>query len=212
MEKNRQIKMLFIVALVLSVTAMTLGFAAFSTTLNVSSSASVTPNSDDFKVRFTGIDGDNKLIITSSTVEATEGVISEDGQSISGISINFTKPGDYVIYKAYIDNVGEYDAYFYDVRSAERIEDRCVPIDDVDLDMLNAACSNIGYQFSFQSDDGTYAYNNDLSLNENYYLKKGSRHVMLIRYIYLPSAGYVDGAFKMNFVDSYLDYGTVPKS
>ena len=29
---------------------MTVGFAAFSTTLNISSSATVTPNSEDFKI------------------------------------------------------------------------------------------------------------------------------------------------------------------
>ena len=50
MEHNRKIKILSIVALVLAISAMTLGFAAFSTTLNISSSASVTPNSGDFSV------------------------------------------------------------------------------------------------------------------------------------------------------------------
>ena len=50
MEKTRQIKILSIVALVVAIAGMTLGFAAFSTTLSISSSATVTPNSDDFKV------------------------------------------------------------------------------------------------------------------------------------------------------------------
>ncbi|MBQ3511969.1 MAG: hypothetical protein IJA30_06735 [Bacilli bacterium] len=49
MEKERQIKLLSIIALVVAITGMTLGFAAFSTTLNISSSATVTPNSEDFK-------------------------------------------------------------------------------------------------------------------------------------------------------------------
>ena len=52
MEKERHIKILSIIALVLAIAGMSLGFAAFSTTLNISSSASVTPNSDNFNIIF----------------------------------------------------------------------------------------------------------------------------------------------------------------
>ena len=55
MEKNRQIKILSIVALVLAIAGMSLGFAAFSSTLTISSSATVTPNSNDFKVVVYGL-------------------------------------------------------------------------------------------------------------------------------------------------------------
>ena len=56
MEKQRQIKLLSIVALVIAIAGMTLGFAAFSTTLNISSSATVTPNSEDFKIVAYGLE------------------------------------------------------------------------------------------------------------------------------------------------------------
>ena len=52
MEKNRKFKILSIVLLVMAIAGMTLGFAAFSTTLSISSSASVTPNRDSFGVKF----------------------------------------------------------------------------------------------------------------------------------------------------------------
>ena len=58
MEKTRQIKLLSIVLLVIAITGMTLGFAAFSTTLSISSSATVTPNSEDFKVVMLGSETD----------------------------------------------------------------------------------------------------------------------------------------------------------
>lgn len=54
MERDRKIRMLSIVALVLAITGMSLGFAAFSSTLTISSSATVTPNSDDFKIKVYG--------------------------------------------------------------------------------------------------------------------------------------------------------------
>ena len=56
MEKERQVKLLSIIALVVAITGMTLGFAAFSTTLNISSSATVTPNSSDFKINVYGFE------------------------------------------------------------------------------------------------------------------------------------------------------------
>lgn len=55
MEKQRQMKLLSIVALVVAIIGMTLGFAAFSTTLSISSSATVTPNSEDFKISLYGM-------------------------------------------------------------------------------------------------------------------------------------------------------------
>lgn len=58
MEKDRRIKILSIVALVLAITGMSLGFAAFTSTLTISSSATVTPNSDDFKIVAYGIPTD----------------------------------------------------------------------------------------------------------------------------------------------------------
>ena len=214
---KRKTKIITIVALVIAIVGMSLGFAAFSATLNISSSATVNPNSEDFKIKLTGINGDNKLAVveTNITGEIEDGIISDDGQSISGINVPFTKPGDYVIYEAYIDNVGEYDAYFYGIE-VEMIEGvnavkKCTPIDDVNMDLLNAVCPNIGFQHYFESDDGTLAYKNGV-LNEDYILKKGTRHTMLIRYMYLANAEYVDGSFNVEFGDTSLSYGTTPKN
>ena len=56
MEKVRQVKVLSIFALVLAILGMSLGFATFSSTLNISSSATVSPNSEDFKMRIYGFE------------------------------------------------------------------------------------------------------------------------------------------------------------
>ena len=54
MEKSRQIKVLSITSLVVAIFVTAIGFAAFSTTLNISSSAIVSANSDDFKIKIFG--------------------------------------------------------------------------------------------------------------------------------------------------------------
>ena len=55
MRKNQKQKIMAIVALCISVVGLTLGFAAFSNTLTISSSATVTPDSKDFKLVVYGV-------------------------------------------------------------------------------------------------------------------------------------------------------------
>ena len=74
MKNSRQTKLLVIIALVLALTGMSLGFAAFSSTLSISSSASVTPNSSDFKIKIYGYSEtttDNIFNINAYTSETT---------------------------------------------------------------------------------------------------------------------------------------------
>ena len=52
MRIYRKAQMLTIVALVIVIVTLGVGFAAFSSTLNISSSTNVNPNSSDFKIAF----------------------------------------------------------------------------------------------------------------------------------------------------------------
>lgn len=130
MEKQRQIKILSIVALVLAISAMTLGFAAFSTTLSISSSATVTPSSEDFKIKMYGFKSQTALssfyssyvmqdsylsetivLASGSTDGHDNGRINNTTHTINGLNANFTEPGEFVYYHVIIRNEGKYDAY-----------------------------------------------------------------------------------------------------
>lgn len=52
MERDRKQKFIVMIALMVAIASMSLGFAAFSTTLNISSSATVSPDSSNFNVIF----------------------------------------------------------------------------------------------------------------------------------------------------------------
>ena len=56
MKQNKQSKLVAILALCVSVVGLTLGFAAFSNTLTISSSATVKPDQKDFKIVAYGIE------------------------------------------------------------------------------------------------------------------------------------------------------------
>ncbi len=107
---NRDSKLIAIVALVVAVVGLGIGFAAFTTNLTISSSAKVTPSQSAFKVKFKA----NTLSCathTGSGSAASSGTIGTDGLSISGISVTLTKPGDSVTCTATITAEGDYDAY-----------------------------------------------------------------------------------------------------
>ena len=135
MRKDKKLRVVAIIALTISVVVLTLGFAAFSNTLTISSSAIVSPNSSDFKIRAYGIEfptdtsDDVVLNIDSYTSEKIsvptlisysssenfilEGTnagisINDNDFTISNMSATFSEPGHRVDYYFAIKNEGEY--------------------------------------------------------------------------------------------------------
>lgn len=133
MEKERRSKLLVIVALALTTMALTVGFAAFSTTLNISSNATVTPNEEDFKIVVYGLkdrEAVNKFyenntfdesdlsttiatpyISNDNEVTAEDAIIVNSTHTISNLSVGLTNPTNEVAYVTIIKNEGKYDAY-----------------------------------------------------------------------------------------------------
>lgn len=136
MEKGRQVKILSILALIIAVLGMTLGFAAFSTTLSIASSADVTPSSEDFKLKIYGfrtyddfsafrseyesgilheevLSEDVSIGFTGSNAIAELATIDNTDLSISNMKISFEYPNsEKSYYYFYIKNVGKYRVYF----------------------------------------------------------------------------------------------------
>ena len=132
MNKTRQIKILSIIALVLAITGMTLGFAAFATTLSISSSATVTPSSEDFKINIYGVKDQQSLneflnnnyqfedVYLSSTngvalannADSVVATINNSTHTISGLKALFDNKSGDVSYIFVIKNEAKYDAFF----------------------------------------------------------------------------------------------------
>ena len=127
--KNKQ--GLTIAALIIAIVGLSIGFAAFSNTLNISSSASVNPDASSLKVVFAKdyftdqkttlnqLDTTAVVPTTAGTgVTATNGVINNDGQdgpTLTGLSAAFTAPGQSVTYNLYVVNAGQLKAYLTDI-------------------------------------------------------------------------------------------------
>ena len=124
MENKRKSQIAIIAVLAVAVVALGVGFAAFSTALTITSSATVTPDSSTFQVVFAN---SSDVITTGTTIspalnpnnvnDFTAGTATIDNDTnqrapiLSGLQANFTAPGQTVTYTLKVKNTGEYDAY-----------------------------------------------------------------------------------------------------
>ena len=140
MKQNKQSRIVAILALCVSIVGLTLGFAAFSNTLTISSSATVKPDQKEFLLKaygvedtsisddfyFSGLYAEAESYTSNSVSKAfvSEGISAEDAIisssftdsgsnkiTISNLKANMKNPGDHVEYYFMIKNEGKYDAY-----------------------------------------------------------------------------------------------------
>ncbi len=104
MEKERKIKVLSLVALIVAVLGLTVAFAALSQTLTINGTASVNAASWDvhFENLTTETKGDAKIL--------SEPTIKENSTTIEEFKITLTKPGDSVTLNYDVANNGTIDA------------------------------------------------------------------------------------------------------
>ena len=147
MPTQKSLKILSIIALVLAISAMSLGFAAFSTSLKLSSSAMVTPDDATFSVKFST--NKDELVVDdvvpseiSSGLTASNGVIdNSEAPTLKNLSVEFTVPGQYVEYTFYARNEGEYIAYLNNVYFDG--QKKCSADGGVDKTLVDSACDSI---------------------------------------------------------------------
>ena len=209
--KNRSRKKLIIFMLMSSIASLSIGFAAFSTTLNISSSASVNPNSDNFKVKFST--NQNSLVVGAVTPSSnSNGLTVLNGSinnttnpTLTNLSVTFTKPGQSVAYRVYAINVGEYTAYLNNVIFSG--EKTCTPGEGASTSLVQSACNSIKIDVSvenslFEEDTPSgYIFSNPL--------EPGASEEIIISFQYESNGAYVDGPFSIKFPDITLIYSTV---
>lgn len=220
MEKHRQVKIVSIIALVIAIVGMSLGFAAFSTTLNISSSANVSPDSGDFNVRFcndyhfVGCEDEAALFWVEPSSElngATGNVGTMSYKSIRNFDVNFTEPTQSVTYTFYVQNVGEYDAYLKDVSytalsngTYKMCSATTTDSTKADDSLVQAACDGIKTTISI----GGTMYEAG-SIISGHVLSKGATEEVQIKIEYLEGSAIADGPFKVQFSDFSFNYSTV---
>lgn len=215
MEKSRTSKIIAVVALVVAVLGLSLGFAAFSNTLTISSSAYVSPSSENFKVSFstsaTAVGATGSLTGTP-TGTATAGTATLSGTTISGIKGNFKTPGDTVKYTFYVHNTGEYDAFLNSIThenvTGQNAPKVCTAVntENTTAALVSAACEDITLSVKVGTDN---AVAGSVASISGHQLSKLTYEPVVVTITYASDGDRADGDFNIAFGDIKLIYATV---
>ena len=215
MERNRGSKIIAVAALVVAVFGLTLGFAAFSNTLTISSSAYVSPSSENFKIGFSTSSSNASATGTltgTPTGAATAGSATLAGTTISGIKANLTTPGESVSYTFYVHNTGEYDAFLNSITfenvAGEASPKVCTAVDPTKTtaSLVSAACEDISVSVKVGNDA---AVAGSVASISNHSLLKTKYETVVVTIAYATNGDRADGDFNVSFGDLKLVYGTV---
>ena len=165
MEKERRIKTLSLVALIVAVLGLTIAFAALSQTLTINGTASI--NSATWDIHF-------ENLARNTNGDATiNGEPTLNATTISGINVTLTKPNDSVIFLVDIVNDGTIDAK---VESIE-VSELCTlssPVESCDWDNdgevtetdIQKVNDNLTFVAGYNDDSTSIKVNDTLNIGE----------------------------------------------
>lgn len=220
MEKDRSSKIIAIVALLIGIVGLSVGFAAFSNSLIIQSSLNVKPDASTFNVDFSSnqeeLETDDIVPTHTGGVETyTNGKINNSGNpTISGLGATFTEPGQSVTYTFYAYNAGEYNAFlksiiFGNANGSSSSYKLCTATtDQTTATYVASACNDISLKVTVNGVTATDASVPTVS-NHKLDMKKGEQVTVTIEYKKVSGQQRADGDFKVEFGDITLSYSSV---
>lgn len=221
MEKDKRTHVVALAALLIAVLGLSLGFAAFTTTLTIKSSADVAPNSDTFNIEFSKDDTDptdpNEDPIvpvvepdgSGATADNAEIDNSGDNPILKGLHATFTEPGQKATYSLYVTNPGEYAAYLksiiYENVSGKSDSKICTAGTGATNTLVQAACTGISVKVSVGSINATGSMPNITGHN----LPKAGSEPVIVTIEYASGSDRADGPFHVDFGDIVLTYSSI---
>ena len=206
--RNRNKKLIILIALVAVVT-VSVGFAAFSSSLLIKSSLSVNPNASDFGVVFST---SSSSVATSAvtptknptTITATNATIDNSTiPTISNISGTFTAPGQSATYSFYAYNKGEYLAY---LNSITFVSDKvCTAGEGTNQTLVDAACEDIKITVSIGNVEASATKQNITGET----IQAGKAKQVTVKLEYISNGDVADGPFTVEFGDISMFFATV---
>ena len=239
MKKEKSEKILIIVSLLVAIITLGVGFAAFSNTLTISSSATVTPNKDDFKMKVYGLEtdvniwdyaftsmGDDSLFTSSTSAKPfldspeigsvmpkdyTIASIDNDKLTIGNIAVTFSEPNQSISYPLVIRNEGKYDAYL-NTDAIKEYVDGVLPskcVADEGTTVELVDAACQGIKFSVIIVDSAGETSILTEDVSSWKIDKGDYVVAFVSIAYFNNSARADGPFNVEFADVKLDFSTV---
>ena len=212
MSDNKSYKIIAVVALLLGVVGVTLGYAAFSSTLKISSSAEVKPDPNTFNVDFSSSSSEvlanditPSLNKTVTGFSATDATINNTGDPIiSNLKATFTEPGQTATYSFYAYNAGEYIAYLNSVVFSGT--KTCTAKEGTTQALVDSACNGITLSVKVGSESLTTT---SIASISGHSLGIDASEQIVVTISYAPDSALADGDFDVALPDITLTYDSV---
>lgn len=208
MNNDRRNKLIILSVLIGAILVVSIGYAAFSNNINISTNAGVTPNPSDFKVVFSNsinsIDETNVVpTLTPNTLQAVPGRIDNLlSPTMEDISVTFTEPGQKAVYNFYVYNAGNYTAYLNSINF--RGNKTCTAGTGASASLVNSACDDIVMTLTV----GGITTNTTRTDITGETLLAGQGKAVTLTIEYLSNGDRADGPFSVEFQDVSLYYVT----
>lgn len=207
MKKEIDFKYALLLIIVAVICFMGVGFAAFTNTLTIKSSAEVTADENNFKVLFSSNSTSNSTTAITptknpTTLTANSATVSD--LTLSNLGATFTQPGQSVTYTAYVRNTGVYDAYLKSVSVGPKT---CTAKTGTTETLVTQACNGISVSVKIGNDTALTQSNSSISGHK---LEKSTYETVVVTFEYKTGSAYADGDFSVVFGDITLDYSTAP--
>ncbi len=229
MEKDRSSKIMAVLAMLIAIVGLSLGFAAFTRTLTIESKATVNTDSTTFSVKLSNsensLDESEVTPTTSPSISGPQGSAATienggDTPTISNLKATFTNPGQEVVYTFYAVNDGQFDAYLKEITfgnaSMEGGTVECTAEDTTSADMVAEACKGIKMTVTVDSApvaSTTIENNSPQPTISGFSIAKSadkgltlSSHKVEVKLAYLAESAVADGKFSVKFGNVSLKY------
>lgn len=216
MEKNRSGQFIALLALIVAIVGVSVGFAAFSSALRIQSSANVKPDQNTLNVDFsssaTAVETNAiKPTTTPTTVVATDATIDNSADPvIRNLSATFKEPGQKAVYTFYAYNAGELEAFLksivYENVSSKNSNKVCTAGEGTTDALVQKACEGISLKVKVGTDAET---SSGIASISNHSLGKAKSEEITVTLEYASDATRADGDFTVSFGDVTLNYSSV---
>ena len=205
MKKDGNLKTITLLALIVAVIGLGVGFAAFTRTLTISSSATVSPDLDTFKVGFSssGTALQQGSVVADGTY-ANGGTFTAGATELTGLTAAFTAPGQTATWKVYAFNSGEYEAFLNKVVLGNIT---CTPKAGADAEKVASACASLSLNLKV----GSASYGTSTDSISTHSLAKNKGEEVLVSLSYASDGTRADGDFDVTIGDIELVYDSIDK-
>ena len=203
MKHNRRTKVIVIVALLVAVLGLSVGFAAYSKSLTIQNAqATVKGNSGNFNVVFSTVSGSTGTGQVTATASSGVGSGSATlaATAITNLVATFNKAGD-IVYDFYVYNAGTLTAYLKNVT----IDKPACTSSNATQALVTAACADITVKVNVGGQD----YTATKAVTDKTGLAKTTGAAVKVT-IKNSGTHAVDGDFTAKIANIKLDYSTQP--